>query len=73
MKAEEGLLFKKPIRVDNSPAREKLSKESRVNYSKVYTVEHNAKVCFIGNIHKDSEAAFFTDFRRTDEEDDEED
>lgn len=29
---------------------ERLSKESRVNYSKLVTVEHNVKVFFIGSI-----------------------
>lgn len=29
---------------------EKLSKESRVNYSKLVTVEHNVKVFFIGTV-----------------------
>jgi hypothetical protein len=48
--------------------RERLRPESRINYAKVYTVEHNVKVCFIGEIHKDSEAIFFADFKRTFEE-----
>lgn len=29
---------------------EKLAKESRVNYSKLVTIEHNVKVFFIGSI-----------------------
>jgi hypothetical protein len=36
-----------------------------VNYSKIYTIEHNLKVCFIGQIHKDSEATFFTAAKTT--------
>ena len=32
---------------------EKLAKESRVNYSKLVTVEHNVKVFFIGHIISD--------------------
>ena len=39
---------------------ETLKPESRVNYGKLYTVEHNAKVCFIGEIH----AKFITTFNR---------
>jgi hypothetical protein len=31
---------------------------SRINYAKVYTVEHNVKVCFIGRIHKESKKEF---------------
>lgn len=32
---------------------ERLSKESRVNYAKLTTIEHNIKVFFIGSIVKD--------------------
>ncbi|RDA91953.1 hypothetical protein CP533_1347 [Ophiocordyceps camponoti-saundersi (nom. inval.)] len=39
-----------PIRVDMTEEGEKLSKESRVNYSKLVTVEHNVKVFFIGSV-----------------------
>jgi hypothetical protein len=60
----ESQLLKKPIRAITDNPREKLWKESRVNYSKIYTVEHNVKVCFVGKIHKDSEATFFGDFKR---------
>src|SRR5947209_2055456 len=61
----EPKLFKKPIKVILEVKGEKLRSESRVNYSKIYTVEHNVKVVFIGKIHKDSEHIFFTDFQRT--------
>lgn len=67
----EKKLFKKPVRVQNTSEKEKLDKASRVNYSKVYTIEHNVKVCFIGEIHKDSKVIFFADFKRTIEKDDE--
>jgi hypothetical protein len=39
-----------PVRVEMKQEGEKLSKESRVNYSKLVTVEHNVKVFFIGSI-----------------------
>ncbi|EHK20108.1 uncharacterized protein TRIVIDRAFT_138446, partial [Trichoderma virens Gv29-8] len=39
-----------PVRVDIKEEGEKLSKESRVNYSRLVTVEHNIKVFFIGSI-----------------------
>ncbi|RFU76942.1 hypothetical protein TARUN_5290 [Trichoderma arundinaceum] len=39
-----------PVRVEMKEEGEKLSKESRVNYSKLVTVEHNVKVFFIGSI-----------------------
>lgn len=59
----ENRISHRPVRVDMDDAQEKLSPESRVNYSKVYTVEHNVKVYFIGKIHKDSVATFFADFK----------
>lgn len=62
---EKGI-HKRSVRVDNKDARERLAPESRVNYSKLYTVEHNVKVCFIGKIHKNSEATFFEDFKLID-------
>ena len=65
---DEPKLLKKPVRVKIDNPKEKLRRQSRVNYSKIYTVEHNVKVCFIGRIQKDSEAAFFTDFQRIFEE-----
>jgi hypothetical protein len=42
-----------------------------VNYSKFYTIEHNLKVCFIGRIHDDSKAIFFTEVRRIFDDSDE--
>jgi hypothetical protein len=56
----EKKLLKKAVRVTGTSPKDKLHKASRVNYSKIYTIEHNLKVCFIGQIHKDSEAIFFT-------------
>ena len=32
---------------------EQLARESRINYSKLVTVEHNVKVFFIGSIYRD--------------------
>ncbi|KAH7141230.1 hypothetical protein B0J13DRAFT_526478 [Dactylonectria estremocensis] len=39
-----------PVKVELHQDGEKLSRESRVNYSKLITVEHNVKVFFIGRI-----------------------
>ncbi len=50
--------------MENYSEKEKLAKESRLNYKKPYTIEHNIKVCFIGKIHKDSEPVFFTEVKR---------
>jgi hypothetical protein len=56
----EKKLLKKAVRVTGTNSGDRLDKASRVNYSKIYTIEHNLKVSFIGQIHKDSEAIFFT-------------
>ena len=39
-----------PVKMKIYVPGEKLAKESRVNYSKLMTVEHNVKVFFIGHI-----------------------
>jgi hypothetical protein len=39
-----------PVRVDLYERTEQLVKESRVNYAKLTTVEHNFKVFFIGRV-----------------------
>ncbi|KAH8744526.1 hypothetical protein BGZ57DRAFT_291368 [Hyaloscypha finlandica] len=49
---DEGLT-KKPIRVEMSNPKEKLDPISRINYAKVYTIEYNVKVYFIGRVHED--------------------
>ncbi|KAB5575660.1 hypothetical protein GE09DRAFT_1053183 [Coniochaeta sp. 2T2.1] len=41
----------KPVRVQLTAPGERLARESRINYSKLVTVEHNVKVFFIGNIY----------------------
>lgn len=61
----EPKLHKSPIRVVVDNPRDKLKPQSRVNYSKIYTVEHNVKVCFIGKIHGDFKTIFSVDFQRT--------
>lgn len=40
-----------PVRADMTEEGEKLARESRVNYSKLVTVEHNFLVFFIGRVH----------------------
>jgi hypothetical protein len=58
----EEKLIHKPIRVVPKSARDQLDPLSRLNYGKIYTVEYNVKVCFIGQIHKDSVKYFVRDF-----------
>jgi uncharacterized pyridoxal phosphate-containing UPF0001 family protein len=47
-------LSKKAIRIISWSAREQLDKLSRLNYAKIYTVEYNVKVHFIGQVHEKS-------------------
>ena len=49
--AEHGML--KSIRVRANSRQEKLDILSRINFSKIYTVEHNVKVYDFGDVHKD--------------------
>lgn len=58
----EAKLANKPIRVRPYEPHHKLERASRLNYAKVYTVEYNVKVWFIGEIHPDSERHLITDY-----------
>ena len=58
----EPVLGLKPIQVLPKTSRDKLAPECRINYAKIYTVEHNVKVAFFGKISKDSERRFIVDF-----------
>lgn len=56
--AEDGKFFKErlrkdPIKVDKAPNVEDLHPLSRLNYSKIYTVEHYVEVVDIGMVAKD--------------------
>ena len=57
-KASEVGMTKNPISVDPSQPREKLDQMSRLNFGKIYTVEHNVKVKSVGTITKESMPAF---------------
>ena len=54
-----------PIKVDTNSPRDKLDPTSRVNYAKIYTVEHNVKVHFIGRIADNDRWRFNADFDAT--------
>jgi hypothetical protein len=58
----EDPLTLRPIRVIPKTPRDKLEKESRINYAKIYTVEHNVKVHFIGEVAKSSQHRLIADF-----------
>ncbi|KAL2268518.1 hypothetical protein VTJ83DRAFT_3364 [Remersonia thermophila] len=49
----EPVLGVPPIKVRLSERTEKISPESRVNYSKLYSIEHNVRVFFIGSVDPD--------------------
>ncbi|CZR58307.1 uncharacterized protein PAC_08199 [Phialocephala subalpina] len=51
-----------PIHVQSKTPRDKLQPLSFVNYAKIYTVEHNVKVMFIGWIANESQRSFAKDF-----------
>jgi hypothetical protein len=59
---EKGLMSNKPIRIEIRDAAHKLDPLSRLNYAKVYTVEHNVKVLFIGKVAKNYEQDFIRAF-----------
>lgn len=48
----ENQMTKKPIKVEMYNPRDKLDHASRLNYAKVYTIECNVKVHFIGWIRR---------------------
>ena len=45
--------------------REKLDPTSRINYAKVYTIEYNVKVYFIGKIHSSDRHQVMADYKNT--------
>jgi hypothetical protein len=62
---EEGLMSKKPIRIEIKDASHKLDPSSRLNYAKVYTVEHNVRVLFIGRVAENYEQEVVKAFNDT--------
>ena len=58
----ERALKNSPIEMKPNTPRDKLSPDSRVNYAKIYTVEYNVKVLFIGRVATSSQRKFMTDF-----------
>ena len=51
---DERFITKKRISVDKAGNDQKLDPMSRLNFSRVYTVEHNVKVMNVGKVSKDS-------------------
>lgn len=51
-------MTKRPIAVYPSTPREKLDQMSRLNFGKIYTVEHNVKVRDVGKVTETSKVDF---------------
>ena len=51
---EERYLVKKPIAIERASSDQELDRMSRLNFGKIYTVEHNVKVMAVGKVTKDS-------------------
>lgn len=62
---DEPRLHLRPIQVKPKTPRDKLEVQSRINYAKIYTVEHNVKVQFIGEVARSSQNKFIADFDAT--------
>lgn len=58
---EKGLT-RTPIRAEPTSLRHKLDPMSRLNYAKLYTVEYNVKVWFVGKVHHRSERDLIADY-----------
>ena len=63
---DQELLALTPIKIDplTPTTRVKLDKASRINYGKIYTVEHNVKVEFLGKVDETSWKVLLEDFDR---------
>ncbi|RFU35538.1 hypothetical protein B7463_g774, partial [Scytalidium lignicola] len=53
-----------PIKIKLESDRHMLDKASRINYSKVYTVEHNVKVSFIGTVETSFMPQFMANYHK---------
>lgn len=59
---ENANLLRHPIRCKMDSDRLKLDTASRLNYAKLYTIEHNVKVQFIGSISTSSQSRLIADY-----------
>jgi hypothetical protein len=58
-------LTKKAVRVEMAYPREKLHEASRINYGKVYTIEYNTKLFFIGRVWERHLSRLLGDYHST--------
>ena len=63
MNGDEPAISKQPLEVDPVKFEQKLDPMSRVNFGKVYTVEHNVKVLPVGEIKGASRDLFLEYFQ----------
>lgn len=63
--AKETGMTKDPIAIEPASPDQKLDQMSRINFGKVYTVEHNVKVLHVGKIHESSMARFQSYWRNS--------
>lgn len=52
-----------PVEVKRKSKSDQLDEMSRINYDKIYTVEHNCKVYEVGDIHPSSMKRFLRNFQ----------
>lgn len=62
-RAGEGRMQMPGIRVDPKSKADRLDSMARVNFSKIYSVEHNVKVYEFGHVHRDFMGLFIKHFR----------
>jgi len=58
-------ITKKSIKMDPFSPRDRLDPTSRINYAKLYTVEHDVKVHFVGKVFARHEQRVVTDYNGT--------
>lgn len=63
--AEETNMNKKPIAVDKSSADQKLDEMSRINFSRIHTVNWNVKVMNVGKVARESMPSLVTYWKKT--------
>jgi hypothetical protein len=61
----EPKFLRSPIEIIPKTPRDRLGPDSRINYTKIYTVEHNVKVMFIGHVAPASVHKFMNDYNDT--------
>ena len=62
LNGENEAAMRTPIKATMVSPDQKLDESSRLNYAKLYTVEHNVKVHFIGQVHPDWEQKVVVDY-----------